>query len=153
MTTNEQMRAIVKQLLDKTKARQADWRPGGDEEFVSCSLYLPQSSLLLTYVVPRAEADYIRLELVRNGAQDPPGWNPTFEAYVDSPDSNAQAINPQEREDSRLLTELYREATNVAYHWDERFAALGEVLSQPGSVGLDPALVLPSKEPAHAQRR
>ena len=147
------MRTVVKQLLVKTKARQADWRPGGDEEFVSCSLYLPQSSLLLTYVAPRAEADYIRLELVRNGAKDPPGWNPTFEAYVDSPDSNAQATNLQELEDSKLLTELYREATNVAYHWDERFAALGEALSRPGNVGLDPALVLSKKEPAHAPRR
>ena len=103
-------------------------------------------------MAPRAEADYIRLELVRNGSEDPPGWNPTFEAYVDSPDSKSQATDPQELEDSKLLTELYREATNIAYHWDERFAVLDEALSRPGRVGLDPALVLPSKEHAHAQR-
>lgn len=147
------MRAVVKQLLAKTKARQADWRPRTDGEFAGCAIYLPQSSLYLTYIEPRAEADYIRLELVRNGQQTAPGGNPTFEAYVDSPDSNAQATNPQELEDSRWLTELYREASAIAYRWDEVFAGLGEVLSQPGSVGLDPALVLPSKEPAHAPRR
>ena len=153
MKTNEQMRAVVRQLLDKTKARQADWRPGGDEEFTGCSLFLPQSSLHLTYVAPRAEADYIRIELVRNGSEDPPGSNPTFEAYVDSPDSKSQATDPQEAEDSKLLTELYREATNIAFRWDERFAVLDEALSRPGSVGLDRPPMYSSKEPDHAQRR
>lgn len=162
MIETERMRGIAKRLLEKTKLRQVNWIPDppDDEEEHGCTLILGKSILILRNVKPKAEADSIKLTLVKTGLELSPSSIASFESYVSDTIPDAQYDSIQQREDSQLLTELYSEATKVAYKWDEVLADIDGALARPGKVGLDhlPAeqFVNPipsTKEPAHAQRR
>lgn len=162
MIETERMRGIAKRLLEKTKLRQVNWIPDAtdDTKEHGCTLILGKSVLVLRNFKPKAEADSIKLVLVKTGSEIRYASIASFESYVGDAITEAQYDSDQQREDSELLTELYSEATKVAYKWDEVLADIDGALARPGKVGLDhlpvEQFVSPrptTKEPAHAQRR
>lgn len=155
----EKMRTIAKRLLEKTKSRQINWIPQLPEE-LGCVLLLDKSILTLRNIKPKAAADSIQLTLAGLDSEVRAGSIAIFESIVGDNIPEDQFDSVQEREDSELLSELYSEATKVAYKWDEVIADIDGALARPGRVGLDhlpvesPVNPRPfRKEPAHAPRR
>ena len=161
MNTTDRMRDVARRLLVKTKSRQVNWIPH-DLEFMGCTLYLDKSHMTLRHLKPKALSDTIRIDLYRQDDNDryPPAAA-SFEAYVFTEGSVVEDYDDEQQfNDSLLPTELYNEATKVAYHWDEILDDIDNALAQPGRVGLSQSpddsvtkTPLPSKEPAHAPRR
>ena len=159
MTMTEQLREVAKRLLAKTKSGQVNWRPH-DTKPSGASLFLDNSSIHVSYISPKAEADIISLDLLRHDLMDGPESSATLRAYVDDPEADTRGSTTQDIEDSLLLTELYTEATKAAYKWDDLFADIDQALAQPGLIGVaeDSTAITSTKklsqqEPAHAQRR
>ena len=159
MTMTEHLRVVARRLLDRTKAGQVNWR-AHDSDTTGCSLFLENSSVHLSYISPKAEADIISLDVFRHDLSEGPESHAILRAYTDDPENDTRGSTTQDIADSLLLTELYAEATKAAFKWDDLFVEIDQALAQPGRIGgVQETLVSASpngpilQEPAHAQRR
>ena len=134
MSDSERMRDIAKLLLSKTKDRQANWLPR-DQDGTAFTLKLDDAALTLSYVEPGAEADYIVLELNRLNPDIRRATVASFRAYVDDPNLSNAHDEPEDIQDSLLLTDLWREVSRVALKWDKVLDDVNSALLRPGVVG------------------
>jgi len=135
VSEKDKLRDIARRLLIKTKAREVNWQSEGGKD-KACFVRLDKSMIKLTYVVPPAEEDMIVLQVSPIGTGVLPELSATLQAYTDTPESLAQSISREDDQDSFLLSELYREAAKVAYHWDDMLTDIDLALSKPGVMGL-----------------
>ncbi len=135
MSEKDKLRDIARRLLVKTKNREVNWQSHGGEDRM-CFVRLDKSMIKLTFVVPPAEEDLIVLQVSPLTPSKMPELSASLQAYSDSPESLAQSVSREDDQDSFLLSELYREAAKVAYHWDDMLTDIDSALSKPGVMGL-----------------
>ena len=128
----EKFRAIARTLLEKTKAKQVNWvrsrKSNPDPPATTYEVVLPQSRLVLTYGMPRAEPDFISLQMQNSTGTTVDSWS------VDDPESNDDA-------DWRLLRELFMQVHLVVTGWDSVLSDVEKALASNDPIGTKPATI------------
>jgi hypothetical protein len=121
MITEDQLRAISNQLLEKSLANQAEWQKDDDPMAGgSCfELVLPKSIIRIVYHSPRTELDSVALHLCNANGY----LVATLTAEEGGPDWP-------------LLKKLHEEAHRHVTGWDEVIKDVQENISKPGKIGV-----------------
>lgn len=93
-----------------------------DPPATTYEVHLPHSRLVLTYGVPRAEPDFISLQLQNADGTTVDSWT------VDDPESEGDA-------DWRLLRELFNAVHLVVTGWDAVLSEVEAALASQGPIG------------------
>lgn len=135
MNESDRIRGIAAKLLAKTEANEANWLPkSGDIK--SCTLRADALELNLIYISPVAEHDQIELQIIHTGRPINSFSSARFRAYIDVYDNGSPDFDQQERDDSQLLSRMYRSAMKTAYRFDDILDEADRVLSGSGDIGL-----------------
>lgn len=131
------LRKIAQSLLEKTRAGQANWVPaaGADLQY---ELKLPESRIVLAYLSPRVEPDYLSLRLhtlsgVAVGALE--ADEPEPGEPLNPPDDWATERTEQEV-DWKALQPLFVEVHRSVTGWDKVMKDVETALAQPGAIGV-----------------
>ncbi len=130
------LRTIAQSLLAKTRAGQANWirAAGADLQY---ELRLPESRVVLAYLSPRVEPDYLSLQLhTLNGiavgaleADEPEPGEPL------NPADEWAAERAEHEADWNVLRPLFDEVHRSVTGWDRVVKDVETALAQPGAIG------------------
>jgi len=153
------LRRIARDLLARTKAGEVNWVQRKIDEGILAvprsyprltggvsrpqvqtttgmryEVVLPLSRIVLTYGIPRAESDFLSLEILNSESITVDSWT------VDEPDwgSPDDPNDPEEVDpdgDWRLLYELFSEVHRNVTGWDKVVNDIEKALAEPGKVG------------------
>jgi hypothetical protein len=155
----ETLRQIAQNLLTKTKEGQVVWvrrqpkasdattlplpnevrRPRTETREISYEVILPHSRIVLTYAVPRAEADFIMFELRNTDSVA------VDSLTIDEPDWEELPTEPEDfevRSDWKLLSALWKEVHKQTTGWETVVKDVQSALAQPGPMGQQPTPTL-----------
>jgi hypothetical protein len=131
----QKFRVYAQDLVKKTKVRQVNWRAKlthSDVPETTYEVLLPQSRIVLRYVIPRASPDYIALEFHNSDDLIVDSWS------VDEPDEDDPTTD-EIAPDWRLLRELFMEVHRQATGWDQVLSDVEKALATQGTIGQPPA--------------
>ena len=142
------LRTIAQSLLAKTRAGQANWTraPGDDLRY---ELRLPESRIVLAYLSPRVEPDYLSLQLhtlsgVAVGALE--ADEPEPGEPLNPPDDWATERAEHEA-DWMVLQPLFDEVHRSVTGWDKVMKDVETALARPGAIGVSANReVLPARQ-------
>jgi hypothetical protein len=133
-------REIVRNLLAKTTAREVNWvrKPlKSDIPVTAYEVILPESKILLTYSIPRAEPNVITLLLQNPDGVTVDSWaidEPDYDPYVD----RIEQVDPEG--DWQLLSSLFAEVHRAITGWDKVLRDVENALASPGPIGAKPPI-------------
>lgn len=131
----EKFRAICRNLLAKTKARQVNWirnQAKTDPPETGYFVLLPESRVMIAYGLPLADVDYVSLRLQNAKGETLDSWTveePDFDSEHDSIDTADPDGN------WRLLSGLFKEVHLAATGWDKVLSDVEKALASPGPIG------------------
>ncbi|MCI0702710.1 MAG: hypothetical protein L0241_16645 [Planctomycetia bacterium] len=133
LLTEPKLREWAPTLLKKTKVGQVTWVKGNSTRTESSyEVILPESRIVLSYVSPPAEADYIQLQLQDSKGLSAGSWvveEPEWE-FVDQDDEAAAKVP-----DWKLLSGLFEEVHRYVTGWDKVLSDVEKALTSQGPIG------------------
>ncbi|WP_162670267.1 hypothetical protein [Gemmata massiliana] len=103
----------------------------------SYEVILPQSRVVLTYTIPRAESDYLSFQLQNANSIPVDTWSVTEPDWGTPEDPNdPDEVDPDG--DWKLLNTLFQEVQRHVTGWDKVVNDIEQALSAQGPIGRTP---------------
>ena len=122
MIPKNQLRQLIRKLLEKTQAGEVNWVPHESDDF-GCELLLPATTVELTFSSPATDFDRVRVVLNENDKSH-------------GPVPVAEEVVAEGEPDWELYHGLYQEATKRVFHWDRVIGELESAVNKAGKIGL-----------------